>query len=760
MADDVERNVLLKLKLLADDSNKAAAESVRSEVESLVEDMAAGYALVREAAIKEADKAAAGQVATAKKAAKDIQDAMAAAGRAIASPGTKLQGATVVSPGKGVTATGTATIGGGNKAAEKAAADAEKAFDREAAAAVKAYSRIMKEREKNARDAEKQADAEAAAAVRAYSRIMKERERLNKTIEDSTASAKQFGDQSVKSAAEGLNSVVKMGRGFAEVGLLSEETTEGMLKGLIRVQAGFDIITGGIDTYIKITEAVRHATKALEAQAAAQAAVNALQSMGARGAVTNAGATAAGAAGRVAGTAAAGAVGTAGAAGTATGLAALGKVLGGTAAAAGGLLAKFVLLPAVLAEVIQWFGRLLGFNTESIIGATLGMRSEQKKAAESDKLSASREKERENRVADINRRNEDATDADELQRTLRAWQEKLQEAGRDAAGLQGDERDGGTRADILAAIAAAKGQVDAEAGKRAEAKAAFKGDARAGEDLARTRLTEETEKLLQADQKRVQSLREQQKTQEQQVKTLRDQLAQQEKIIAQEKAAYQSSLAKLGALTKAEQLRAAEIAKKRAGGEELSEADARFLQSVGIGGKAADEFFANKAKGLGGDATLSGLGEGPDKIVEAEAERASIAQQLADAENGLAETSTALEEAMNLLKESIVALAQTVNDTLKFQQEPNLKNGEQAKQVDVPAGAQQGAPQNEIAKAGKAQADQVRQVGAAALESQKEMTDAFLAALDDLKAQNDAAIEAIRARQTRGALNAASGEIS
>lgn len=757
MADDVERNVLLKLKLLADDSNKAAAESVRSEVESLVEDMAAGYALVREAAIKEADKAAAGQVATAKKAAKDIQDAMAAAGRAIASPGTKLQGATVVSPGKGVTATGTATIGGGNKAAEKSAADAEKAFDREAAAAVKAYSRIMKEREKNARDAEKQADAEAAAAVRAYSRIMKERERLNKTIEDSTASAKQFGDQSVKSAAEGLNSVVKMGRGFAEVGLLSEETTEGMLKGLIRVQAGFDIITGGIDTYIKITEAVGHATKALEAQAAAQAAVNALQVAGGRAAAANA-------AGQVAG-AAAGAVGTAGSAASAGGglLLGAGKAATGLAAFLAPLAAIAAIVVGVIAglnELVVWLGKLAGFDWDFLGASVAGLVKERNKAAESDKALKNKEKERENRVEDVNRRNKDATDADELQRTLRAWQEKLQEAGRDAAGLQGDERDGGTRADILAAIAAAKGQVDAEAGKRAEAKAAFKGDARAGEDLARTRLTEETEKLLQADQKRVQSLREQQKTQEQQVKTLRDQLAQQEKIVAQEKAAYQSSLAKLGALTKAEQLRAAEIAKKRAGGEELSEADARFLQSVGIGGKAADEFFANKAKGLGGDATLSGLGEGPDKIVEAEAERASIAQQLADAENGLAETSTALEEAMNLLKESIVALAQTVNDTLKFQQEPNLKNGEQAKQVDVPAGAQQGAPQNEIAKAGKAQADQVRQVGAAALESQKEMTDAFLAALDDLKAQNDAAIEAIRARQTRGALNAASGEIS
>lgn len=775
--EQVERSVLLRLKLLPDDGNKAAADTVRDEAMTLVEDIAAGYALVRESAISEAGKAAAGQVAAAKKAAKDIQAVMAEAGRAIASPGTKLQGATVVSPGKGATATGTATVGGGGKSAaakqaEKDAADAEKAFDREAAAAAKAYSRIMRERDRNAADAQKKAekaradaekayDAEAAAAVRAYGRIIREREKLQSTIQTQTAAQRQFQDQAVKSAAEGLNSVVKIGRGFAEVGLLSEETTEAMLKGLIRIQAGFDIITGGVDAYVKLTEYVRHTTKALEAQAAAQAALNALQVTGARTGAASATAAAAGGAGR--------AIGAAGA-GVAGGGAAVAAGGGGFGAAAAGLVAFVAPLAAIAAvvvgaaaglnELVIYLGKLAGFDWDFLGVSLKGLWGDSAKAKASDKNASSKEKERENLVAGINRRNDASTEADELSRTLSAWNEKLQSAARDAAGLEGSNRDNAERADIIAAIAAAKGQVGTESAKREQDKAAFRGDARAGEDLARTRLVEETDKLLSVDQKRVQTLREQHKTQEQQVKTLREQLTQADKLVAQEKAQYQSALAKLGALTKAEQLRAQEIAKKSQSGQAVDESDARFLQSIGIGTKKADEFFAKKAQGLGGDATLSGLGEGSDKLVEAENARRDVAKQLADAETGLSQTTSSLDEAMAALKDTITQLAAAVNASLKFSNENKGKAGEAAPTVQLPASGQQAAPANQITAATKQQAEQIREIGDAAAESQRQLSEAFVAALSKIETENAAAIDALRSRQTRGALTAQSGSVS
>ena len=69
---------------------------------------------------------------------------------------------------------------------DRESAAAERAYDKEAADAVRSYSKIMKERQKAADDAEKDAerqekaaekayDAEASAAVRSYSKIMKER---------------------------------------------------------------------------------------------------------------------------------------------------------------------------------------------------------------------------------------------------------------------------------------------------------------------------------------------------------------------------------------------------------------------------------------------------------------------------------------------------------------------------------------------------------------------------------------------------------
>lgn len=761
MADEsVKRDVLLNLKLLADDANKQAAESVRSTIQSLVEDMEAGYQLAREAAIKEAKAAGAGQIQVAKQTAEEVSRINMAMGQAKTPPGTSMPAA-MVNPG-GPTGSGTATMqgaggagGGGNTGtgkspkqtqAEKDAAAAEKAFDREAAAAVKAYSRIMKEREKAAADAEKQFDREANEAVKAYSRIMRERDKLNGQLTDALEKQDQLTGQATKNAAEGLNAVVKMGRGFAELGILSEESSEAMLKGMIRIQAGFDIITGGIDLYVKLQESIRIATKALQAQAAAQAALNALQLAGGKAAVTGGATTAATMGGRALGVLGTGAAGAGAVTGGGSLMAAMGTTLTGLASAAGLLLAKFVALPAVLAEVIQFFGRLAGFNTESIFGAFLGMRDEQKKAAASDKALAGKEKERENRTADINRRNEASVDADELQRSIDNWSEKLADAQRSTLGLDKGDEARMERDNLARGVGAANAQVEAERAKREEAKGGFRGDARAGEDLARQRAVEAQEKLLDADKRRVAVLRDQQKTQEQQVKTLRDQLQQAEKLAQTERDSYKSTLAKLGALSEAERRKVQEIGKKLEQGGEMTEAEARFLQGTGLGSKKTDEFFANKALKGGGDATLDALGEGQEKLKEAEAERDRIARELADAEAGLQTTTTDLNDAVEQLKTTILETVTAINAALKFTQEGKGVNPDQARTVNAPAAqVEQRNPELDIAA--------INAAAAKAAETQQQLTDTFVAALDNIAAQNREQMEEIKARQTRGALN-------
>ena len=763
MSDEsVTRDVLLNLKLLADEGNKTAAENVRATVESLVEDMAAGYSLAREAAVKEANAAAQGQVTAAKKAADEISHITLSLAAAKAPAGATMPAA-LVNPGQASTS-GTATMRGGKsggqtdaekdadaaeKAAKKKADAAEKAADREAAAALRAYSRIMKEREKNAADAEKQFDREANEAVKAYGRIMRERERLTKQLADAQSTQQELQQKATKNAAESLQAIVKMGRGFAELGILSEASSEAMLKGMIRIQAGFDIISGGIDLYVKLQESIRTATKALQAQAAAQAAVNAMSAAGMRNSTAAAGTAAAGGASRWFGTAAAGAgAAAAGGGGTAAAgglMSALGSTLGGLATAAGALLAKFVALPLAAAEVIQFFGRLAGFKTESIIGAVLGMRNEQGKAAKSEKDFANAEKRQENARNVAKAKDEQSVNADSLVRAINEWGEKLAEANRTAGGGTDAQMAASSRNDIAARLQTANADVDAERAKREQAKAGHQVDARAGEDLARQRQVEMQEQLLEADKRRVQVLREQQKTQQEQVNTLKQQLQQAEKLVATERDQYRSTLARLGALTEAERRKAKEIGTKLEQGGELTEAEARFLQSAGIGGQKSDEYFAKKAQADGGDRTLDALGEGKSKLAEAEAERDRIARELAEAETNLGETTGSLNDAVQQLRDTILQTVDAVNAALKFQQETKGVPGQAPAQVTAPAQPNQQQPVD-TAQIDKA-AERVAQV-------QEQLTEAYVAALDRIAEQNAAALDEIRARQTRGALNA------
>ncbi len=754
--ESVQRDVILELLLVSAAGNKAEADKVRSTVESLIEDMAAGYALAREAAVKEAKATADGQVAAARSAATQVAKAYASA---TGSGSATTMRTAVARPPGGIVGTGTVTAtggGGGNRAtgggggrseADRAAAEAEKAFDREAAAAVKAYSRIMKERDKAAGDAEKRAakqradaerafNAEADAAAKAYGRIMRERERLSAVIVNATDQAQQAGNQATKSAAEGAAAVVKIGRGFAEVGLLSEKSTEAMLRGLIKVQAGFDILTGGIDLYVKMSEAIRAATKATQAQATAQAAVNALNAAGGTASAGKAaGGVVAGAAG-AAGAAAVGAGGTAAATGT----------LGTAAAGLVAFLAPLAAIAAVavgaivgLQELVILIGKFAGMNLEWS-GSLTGLWKEQAKAAESTKRLEQNEKKLANSREQVATKNQRAVEADSLSRGVAALQQVLDSAER-AAGGGGSERSG-----VVADIAAAGGAVNSAAAGRAADKAAGRGDASAGEDLARQRLVEETQRLLQLDQQRVGVLKDQQTAQEQGLATAKAAYEQSQKQVQSEQEGYQRKLAQLGELTAAEQNRAKAIAGKVQGGEEINKSDAKFLKSVGLGDKLTTKFFADEAAATGGANTLQGLGE-RDGLDRAEQDAAKAATDVVAAELALQTTTLQLNTAMETLRETMVALATRANEMLKLQQETQGRGNEASPTVRVPGAATGGDTPT------AAQIEEINRATEAAREANAELAGAMVAALDQMQQDARNTAGEINRRRTVGALN-------
>jgi len=249
--------------------------------------------------------------------------------------------------------------------AEKQAAQAARAAARDQERAAKQAAAVARQAAKEQGDAAKAAAREVSRAAaeqqRAAARVSNEQARLTSIVD---ASGKQI-HSSFKEMAGGT---LTMARGVAELGLLGEESTEKLVRGLVAVQGSFDVLIGGLDTYyglVEMTEKYRIAqeaagravqiqsaanTAAVRAEAVATQQLAAARTManvaagggGASGIVAGAGSSAVGGlSGRIAGGASrlGGAVGGAvmGGAGNAAGLvgaSAVGAGVGGTIAAA------------------------------------------------------------------------------------------------------------------------------------------------------------------------------------------------------------------------------------------------------------------------------------------------------------------------------------------------------------------------------------------------------------------------------------------
>jgi hypothetical protein len=129
-----------------------------------------------------------------------------------------------------------------------------------------------REEQRRRRDAEQN----AKEIWRMRVQYMKDEERkindLAKAYEAYTAQQVR-GKEAIKSAFfEGTESVARFGRGFAALGLIGEENTEKLLKGLVVVQGTFDLVVGGVKTWQAVSKAVEGYRAIVVATAAAEQA--------------------------------------------------------------------------------------------------------------------------------------------------------------------------------------------------------------------------------------------------------------------------------------------------------------------------------------------------------------------------------------------------------------------------------------------------------------------------------------------------------
>lgn len=164
------------------------------------------------------------------------------------------------------------------------------AADKQLSDDIDRLSKLGKETKKKWDDEKKDRDKAESDERKASERQQKERDALYSRAERAEEGRRQSAMMMKESAIEAAQGALLATRGFAELGILSETTSEGLLKAFIRVQAGYDILEGGFRIYKKLTEMVEAYRKTVEAAALAERALAASQALsGAAGAASGAG---------------------------------------------------------------------------------------------------------------------------------------------------------------------------------------------------------------------------------------------------------------------------------------------------------------------------------------------------------------------------------------------------------------------------------------------------------------------------------------
>lgn len=609
------------------------------------------------------------------------------------------------------------------KEGEKRVADAERAADREAAAALKAYSRIMREREKQSAAAERAYDREAADAQKAYSRIMRSRAAMASAIEGYEAKSEAMTRSSSRKMIEMGSSVLQVGQGIATLGVLSEDTTEKMLKGLIKVQGGFMILQGLGKGYLDLSEAAHGYAEAAKAAAKAQELLAtsrvgvgvATGAATAGGAAASAGASAAGAAG---GTAVAGA-------GAGLGIAALAKTaLGGVAAA----LTSVYSVGLAVTLVGQEIGAKLGL-WESLTGALTGWWKASSNAAESTKKLTAAEAQRARGLAMVAAANERAAAQDAQLRQERGMRETLQAGGRALAGGSDKFQSDKQRGQLQQEIAAEQKRLESANATQASRTGPLKG-ATGDVDASQARQLDNLNQLAQLDQRRLENARAIKQQQQETVVAMRDQFRAAMETVQAEKQRHQSEMARFGDKSANEQAEIVRLDQKLTKGEKLTRQEEDFLKAQGMFSKETQAAAAERGKGVkGSESVVKRQTEGTGLGVE-KAERAAdyAGASLGMAEEEVAKTTMEIARHETAFAETLGRLAEAMDRVAKS------------------AAQKSGAKAGSVTEAGGEEVDAAGQTVASSVE---ELKTTMVAALDGVDASLRQAIDEIGSRAAR-----------
>jgi len=143
--------------------------------------------------------------------------------------------------------------------------------ERDAVAAEKAKQRAVAETNKRTIAGLKQQEREAKLAETAA-------KKAHAVYESSQARLASANDRVVESFKQSLSGAMSLGRGLAMIGLVGEEDTQKLLRGLIKVQAAFDVMRGSIEVIHAMVRGWRAYRDAVAAAAVAQSALGTAQS--------------------------------------------------------------------------------------------------------------------------------------------------------------------------------------------------------------------------------------------------------------------------------------------------------------------------------------------------------------------------------------------------------------------------------------------------------------------------------------------------
>ena len=173
------------------------------------------------------------------------------------------------------------------KDAEKAQAAADKASEKYWARESRKLDKAIAENDRYWTGEARKMDKAIADKARASDKYWAgESRRIDKALAEAAraqarfAGAKAQFSEAFTRSAEG---VMKLGRGFALLGLVGEENLQKFKDSLLKIQGAFDMARGGLDLYVGLSKGVNAYRQAIEAATVAQKALAAAQALGGGG---------------------------------------------------------------------------------------------------------------------------------------------------------------------------------------------------------------------------------------------------------------------------------------------------------------------------------------------------------------------------------------------------------------------------------------------------------------------------------------------